>query len=137
MKTHSVFVAIIMAFSFSFSNDYFEAIGQTEVFSLKAGYKTGQVSSIRFNKYIISKSLPAHLTVMQSKNGLALVKLHVPSISSSNVSFAIYDIRGRIVYNNSRLLVNDQIIEIPLVSGCFILCLRSNGNILTRSIVIH
>lgn len=135
MLNRFLFVFFICLVSNVFSNNFYETFGQTNAFSLKAGNHVDP-NAVVYKKSFQSKHNPS-ISVIKNNTNLTMVKLNISNSLRDNFSFTVYDIRGRSVYSKKGVVFDQMVIKFKLVSGNYILCLRSAKNIITHKLFVN
>ena len=114
------------------SQAYYEASGQTAVFTLAAGAKSGPAAI--HNDPVVRTEAKRGVTVSMTRGALLIV---LPVYQRGNAAIALFDIAGRRIYQRSGN--SDKMLRLETLSfapGIYSLLVRVDGMIYSRRIAV-
>lgn len=132
MKRFTLSLAIIFGFAVaSRSQAYYEASGQTAVFTLAAGAKAGP--SVIKGSFVVRTALNGEMKVTTYRGGIMIA---LPAIQG-HADITLYDIIGRQIYRQQGFSGTMIRLETrTLAAGVYSILVRSNGQSYTRRVAI-
>lgn len=132
----NIIVISFVIFSFSitcWSQAYYEASGQTAVFTLTAGAKAGPTAIKRSPE--VHAALSSDIKVTMSRGGIVVI---MPVAHQRSANIALYDIRGRQVYRQQGYNGTSLQLETKAFApGIYNLLIRADGQSYTRRVAVY
>ena len=133
MRKITLSAAVVLGLSATaFSQSYYEASGQTAVFTLKAGARTNPVVAVKSKASTIKPAMSA-LSVAVNKTTITLV-LGSGAIKTADLAF--YDVAGKLVYRQS---ASSSVVHIDVKkfgSGVFAAVVKVDGVMMTKRFAV-
>jgi hypothetical protein len=134
MKRIVLTVAAIIGCAMAcWSQAYYEASGQTQVFTLTPGAKSGPAASIRSGSFLHAKMISG-IRVSATRGGIIIM---LPALRQESADVALYNIAGRQMYrqrgyNGASLRLETR----TFAPGVYSLIVRIEGQSYSRRITV-
>lgn len=115
------------------SQPYYEASGQTQVFTLAAGAKVGPsaIKGGRMNRFVMNTGI----SVVTSRGSIVVT---LPALQRGSADIAVYDIKGRQGFRQSGFHGASLRLETKLFApGVYSLLVRVDGQSFARRVAVN
>ena len=134
MKRLAIAVAVILGCAVAgWSQAYYEASGQTQVFTLTAGAKSGPAAIRGGSVMRTGKKSGINITV--TRGGIVI---RLPAMHQGSVDISLYDITGRQVYRQCGTIgISLRLETQTFAPGIYNVLVHVNGQNFTRRVVLN